>query len=135
MRFVDTNIFLRFLTNDDPGKASACEELFKKARRRKESLFTTELVIAETVWVLESYYELGKDEVRYTIEKILNTRNLHCPNKEVILHALAAYAEKNLDYIDAYNAFFIKMAGITELYSYDRHYDRFTGLTRIEPGK
>jgi len=133
MIFVDTNIFLCFLTNDDPRKADACEQLFKKAVSGKESLFTTELVIAEIVWVLESYYGVGKHQVRSHIEKILNTRNLHCPNKEVILHALAAYAEQNVDYVDAYNAFFIKMAGITELYSYDRHFDRFPFLKRIEP--
>ena len=52
MIFVDTNIFLCFLTNDDPRKADACEQLFKKAVSGKESLFTTELVIAEIVWVL-----------------------------------------------------------------------------------
>jgi len=133
MRFVDTNIFLRFLTNDDPVRADACEELFTRAVTGKEKLFTSELVIAEIVWVLESYYELDKNEIRVKIEKILNTKNLYCPNKEVILHALAAYDEKNIDYIDAYNAFLIKLAGITELYSYDKHYDRLPWLKRLEP--
>ena len=133
MRFVDTNIFLRFLTNDDPVKADACEKLFMRAIDGKVDLFTTELVIAEIIWVLESYYKLNRKEVREKIEKILNTRNLYCPNKEVILHALSAYDEKNIDYVDAYNAFLIKMVGIEELYSYDRHYDRFPWLTRIEP--
>ena len=133
MRFVDTNIFLRFLTNDDPVRADACEELFTRAVAGKEKLFTSELVIAEIVWVLESYYELDKKEIRLKIEKILNTKNLYCPNKEVILHALAAYDEKNIDYIDAYNAFLIKLAGITELYSYDKHYDRLPWLKRLEP--
>jgi len=40
MRFVDTNIFLRLLTNDDPRKADACEELFRKAINDKIDLFT-----------------------------------------------------------------------------------------------
>jgi len=133
MRFVDTNIFLRLLTNDDPRKADACEELFRKAINDKIDLFTTELVIAEIIWVLESYYGIAKNQVRNNIEKILSTRNLYCPNKEVILHALAAYAEQNVDYVDAYNAFLIKMAGISELYSYDKHFDRFPWLKRIEP--
>ena len=133
MRFVDTNIFLRFLTNDDLRKADACEEVFRKAIQGKIDLFTTELVIAEIIWVLESYYGIDKNQIRGHIEKILNTRNLHCPNKEVILHALAAYAEHNVGYVDAYNAFLIKMAGSNELYSYDRHFDRFPWLKRIEP--
>ena len=91
MRFVDTNVFIRFLTEDIPEKADACEELFKKALADKERLFTTELVIAEIIWVLEFYYELPKNEVQEKVEKILNTSNLVCPQKEVILGALNLY--------------------------------------------
>ncbi len=134
MRFVDTNVFLRFLVNDDPEKADACEMLFRRAITGEESLFTTDMVMAEIVWVLESYYELRKSDVREKLEKILNTQNLDCPNREIIINALAAYEEKNIDYIDAYNAFILKMKGIDEVYSYDRHYDRIKWMKRIEPG-
>jgi len=43
------------------------------------------------------------------------------------------YSEKNIDYIDAYNALILKENGIEELYSYDKHYDRIDWLTRLEP--
>ena len=85
MRFVDTNVFIRFLTNDIPQKADACEEVFKKAVEKKEIIFTTDTVIAEIVWVLESFYELQKEEIQSKVEKILNTPNLVCPNKDLIL--------------------------------------------------
>jgi len=133
MRFLDTNIFIRFLTDDVPEKADACEEIFKKAVEKQETLFTTDLVIAEIVWVLESFYELPKDEIQDKVEKILNTPNLICPHKDLILSALIVYSEKNIDYIDAYNALILKEHGIEELYSYDKHYDRIEWLTRLEP--
>ena len=133
MRFLDTNIFIRFLTDDVPEKADACEEIFKKAVEKQETLFTTDLVIAEIVWVLESFYELPKDEIQDKVEKILNTPNLICPHKDLILSALIVYSEKNIDYIDAYNALILKEHGIGELYSYDKHYDRIEWLTRLEP--
>ena len=133
MRFLDTNIFIRFLTDDVPEKADACEEIFKKAVEKREDLFTTDLVIAEIVWVLESFYELPKNEVQDKVEKILNTPNLICPHKDLILSALILYSEKNIDYIDAYNALILKENGIEELYSYDKHYDRIDWLTRLEP--
>ena len=135
MRFVDTNVFLRFLLNDDPEKADACEMIFQRAVNGEESLFTTEMVIAEIVWVLESYYELSKGDVREKLEKILNTQNLDCPNREIIINALAAYEEKNIDYVDAYNASVLKIKGINEVYSYDRHYDRIKWLKRFDPGE
>ena len=133
MRFIDTNIFIRFLTNDIPQKADACEKIFKKAVAKKETLFTTDLVIAEIVWVLESIYELQKEEVQDKVEKILNTPNLICPHRNLILSALTLYSEKNIDYIDAYNALVLKDEGIVELYSYDKDYDRIDWLTRLEP--
>ncbi len=133
MRFLDTNIFIRFLTDDVPEKADACEQIFKKAVEKEETLFTTDLVIAEIVWALESFYELPKKEVQDKVEKILNTPNLMCPHKDLILSALVLYSEKNIDYIDACNALTLKEKGIEELYSYDKHYDRIDWLTRLEP--
>jgi len=133
MRFLDTNIFIRFLTDDVPEKVDACEEIFKKAVEKQETFFTTDLVIAEIVWVLESFYELPKNEIQDKVEKILNTPNLICPHKDLILSALILYSEKNIDYIDAYNALILKENGIEELYSYDKHYDRVDWLTRLEP--
>jgi len=133
MRFLDTTIFIRFLTDDVPEKVDACEEIFKKAVEKQETLFTTDLVIAEIVWVLESFYELPKNEIQDKVEKILNTPNLICPRKELILSALILYSEKNIDYIDACNASILKENGIEELYSYDKHYDRIDWLTRLEP--
>ena len=133
MKFIDTNIFIRFLTNDIPEKADACEHLFREAAKKNESFFTTEMVIAEIIWVLESYYELPKKEVQEMVEKILITPFLFCPQKDLILNALSLYGDKNIDYIDAYNASILKEQGIKEVYSYDRHFDKINWVNRIEP--
>ena len=76
---------------------------------------------------------MEKEEIQPKVEKILNTPNLVCPNKDLILRALALYREKNIDYIDAYNALILKEKGVDELYSYDKDYDRIDWLTRLEP--
>lgn len=133
MKFVDTNIFIRYMTNDLPRKADACEKIFRNAIAKKETLFTTDLVIAEIIWVLESYYELPKEDVQDKVGKILNTPNLICRHKDLIIEALTLYCEKNIDYIDAYNALVLKEKGIEEVFSYDKHYDRIDWLTRSEP--
>ena len=99
---------MRFLINDDRQQADACEALFRRAIAGQETLSTTDMVIAEIVWVLESYYQLARKDVREKVEKILNTRNLDCANKEVIIEAMAIYEEKNIDYIDAFNACILK---------------------------
>ena len=63
----------------------------------------------------------------------MNTPNLFCPQKDTILSDLNVYTEKNIDYNDAFNALILRKKGIGELYSYDPHYDRIDGLTRLEP--
>ncbi len=133
MKFVDTNIFIRYLTNDIPEKADRCEEIFRKAVNREENLYTTDMVIAEIVWVLESYYELPKREIQEKVGKILNTPNLIGPNRDLILTALTLYTEINIDFIDAYNGLILRNEDIIDVYSYDKHYDRISWLNRIEP--
>ncbi len=124
--FVDTNVFLRFLTNDDPAKAKRAEILFRDALRGKIRLATSLLVIAEIIWTLESFYKLEKPDIAAKIEKILNTPNLDCPDATSLLFmALDLYVHANIDFVDAYNAFHMKEQGLTQILTYDRkHFAR-----------
>ena len=53
--FVDTNVFLRFLTNNDPAKVKRDETLLRDVLRGKIRLITSLLVIAAMIWTLESF--------------------------------------------------------------------------------
>ncbi len=132
--FVDTNVFLRFLTNDDPVKAKRAEALFRDAVRGKVALTTSLLVIAEIVWTLESFYGLEKQEVASKVEKILNTPNLECTEASFILIALDLYVHHNIDFIDAYHAVHMKERGLTHILTYDRkHFARVPWVEITEP--
>ena len=106
--FVDTNVFLRFLTNDDPAKAKRADALFRDALRDKIRLSTSLLVIAEIIWTLESFYKLEKQDIAAKVEKILNTPNLECPETPLLFMALDLYVHANIDFVDAYNAFHMR---------------------------
>jgi len=132
--FVDTNVFIRYLTNDDPEKADRVERLLHQAIEGEVTLTTSVLVIAELVWTLESYYGLSRSEVAEKLTLILNTPNLEVPERQRILRGFSLYVEKNIDFIDAYNAFFAKDHGITHLLTYDKkHFKRVEWLKRDEP--
>jgi predicted nucleic-acid-binding protein len=133
-RFVDTNVFLRFLTNDDPGKAKRAGMLFKDAVAGKAQLRTSLLVIAEIVWTLESFYGLEKKDIAEKVSMILNTPNLSCPETRSIRLALDLYVDQNIDFIDAYHAFYMKDEQLSEIVTYDRkHFGRVNWLRIIEP--
>jgi uncharacterized protein len=132
-RFVDTNIFLRYLTKDDPVKYEHCLDLFKKAVVGKMDLITSNMVIAELIWTLLSFYKVSKAEVVDKMAIIVEADYLFIPDKEIILEALMVYGKNNIDYIDAYNAVFMRHHQTSELYSYDEAFDGLEGIVRIEP--
>ena len=127
--FIDTNLFLRYFLNDIPQQADAVEEILKEARSGKLTLVTNELVIAEVVWVLESFYGLDKEMIRKIVLSILNTPNIKIASDDIIAQAIDAYVRKNVDFIDAFSAFWMKANGITKVFTFDKkHFSRVEGI-------
>jgi len=132
--FVDTNLFLRYLTNDVPEQADAVERLLRRAAAGEIGLVTNGLVLAEIVWVLESYYHLPPPAIREKILAILNTPGLDVPDSGLVLQAITWYAEQNVDFIDAYNAAWMQEQGINTVYTFDqRHFTRLRGIVAQVP--
>jgi predicted nucleic acid-binding protein len=132
-KFVDTNIFLRYLTKDDPSRYEKCKEIFKKAMKGEIAITTSGMVIAELVWTLLSYYKVPKAEVVEKVTVIVGTKNLSIPDKHIVADALVLYARKNIDFIDAYNAVFMRYHGHREIYSYDEDFELIEDIQRREP--
>lgn len=135
MPFIDTSVFIRYLTRDDPRKADACFALFQEAKGDAITLWTTESVIAEVVYVLSSsqLYHLSRSRIRDLLYPLLSLPGLKLAHRRTYLRALDIYAGYPLDFEDALMAAQMERQGVTELYSYDREYDQVAGLTRIEP--
>lgn len=58
--FLDSNIFLRPIVKDDPEKVRDCERLFEKIERGAIKAFTSNLVLAEILWVGIGFYKIKK---------------------------------------------------------------------------
>jgi uncharacterized protein len=131
--FVDTNIFLRYLTKDDPSKYEKCREMFKRAMKGEIAITTSGMVIAELVWTLLSYYRVPKAEVIEKVSVIVGTKNLTIPERHIVADALVLYARKNIDFIDVYNAVFMRYHDLREIYSYDEDFELIEDIRRREP--
>jgi len=132
-KFVDTNIFLRYLTADDRTKYGKCRNLLKSAIDGKVQLATSGMVIAELAWTLLSYYKVPKVDVVEKLSLIIGTDQIFIPDREALAETLVLYGRKNIDFIDAYNAVFMGRHGMSEIYSYDGDFDRIEGMERKEP--
>jgi predicted nucleic-acid-binding protein len=132
--FADTNLFLRFLTNDVPAQAEAVESLLRRAAKEEVNLVTTGMVIAEIIWTLESFYQLPKPEIQDQVLAILNTPGLNVDGADLLLQAAVWYAEKNVDFIDAFNAVWMMKHDVENAFTFDqKHFKRFEGITALLP--
>lgn len=131
--FLDTNIILRHLLADDETKATRSKELLARLERGEAKARTSEVVVAEVVFVLERSYRVPKDEVREYLLPIIFFPGLMLPRKRVFLRAFDLYVEKKISFADAYNAALMEKLRITDVASYDPHFDRIEGIHRFEP--
>ena len=136
MRFVDTNIFIRYLTKDDPVKAENCYRLFKEAEKNQIDLTTSESVIAEVVFILSSkrLYHLSREEVQARLYPLISLQGLKIPHRRMYLRALDLYANNTIDFEDALSIAIMERQGIDGIISYDRDFDRVKDveITRTE---
>lgn len=132
-RFLDTNILIRYFTNDDPAQAARALALLDRLAEGVEVAVTTSLVIFETVFLLAKSYKLPRADVRAKITAVFSLQGLHLAEKSLCLQALDYFVNQNISYADAYNAAWMQQESVSEIYSWDREFDRITGLTRLEP--
>jgi len=126
MRFLDTNLLIRYFTRDDEKKAQRVLKLLKRVERGEEKVITSPLVLFEIVFT-------PREKIKELLSPILELRGLKLSDKEIYRSALDIYAKKNLSFADAFNAAFALKKGIKEIYSYDEDLDKIEGIRRVVP--
>lgn len=127
--FVDTNILVRHLTGDPPGQADRATAFLAEP----QELLLTDLVAAELVYVLESFYEVDRARVAELLRAILAFPSIVVLDAGVLLRALEVYEVDRLDFAEAYLVASAEASGVGAVASFDRAIDRVKTVRRIEP--
>ena len=135
--YLDTNIFLRHLRNDHPTWSPACQQVFKNIEEGRLHAWTSELAIAEVVFLLESkkHYHQPRQAIAEAILTLLSLPKLTPPHKSVYRQVFQLYiAHPKLSYVDCHTAASVEAnKGGHELFSYDTDFDQLQTVTRHEP--
>lgn len=131
---VDANVILRLFTNDPPEMAEQAQRLFARVDAGEIILFVPDLVVAEVVWVMQSFYHYPTADISSLLQDFLSHPGLVCEDKSRLLVALSLFASKNIDLIDALVSVQMNHLGISEIYSFDSHFNRLPGISRLAPG-
>ncbi|HUB35330.1 MAG TPA: PIN domain-containing protein [Solirubrobacteraceae bacterium] len=127
--FLDTNVLVRHLTGDPPGMAARAT----RALAHGERLLLADLVLAECVYVLESFYEVERARVAEMMRAALVLRSIAVVDEALLLRALEVYEIERLDFAEAYLVATAEASGVGAVMSFDRTIDRVGTVSRVEP--
>jgi predicted nucleic acid-binding protein len=133
--FLDTNILIRFLVNDVPQQAAECRKLVDALANGTQHAWTSHFVIAEAEFTLSKYYKLDRVRIAEMLSIIISLRGLKIDEKRIFERVFQLYLDHpSVDYADCYHAALAASRGCSRVLSYDKHFDRFSDLARVEPG-
>lgn len=97
---VDTNILVRHITQDDETQAAIVSRIFNHYKGKTRSIFISNIVLCELIWVLEGRYKYKKDEIIKTMHRILATIEFAFEEHSVLWCALLDYGKFDADFSD-----------------------------------
>src|SRR3989344_1655210 len=81
---VDANVIIRFLLNDHPRLSPIATSLFYKAQKKLINVYLDEVILAEVIWTLSSFYKIKKADLIENIEKFLSQDWVVSKKKDLI---------------------------------------------------
>ena len=98
-----------------------------------ERLLLADLVLAECVYVLESYYEVERERVAELMRAAIALPSIAVLDARLLLRALEVYEVERLDFAEAYLVAHAEATGVGAVMSFDRAIDRVRTVERVEP--
>lgn len=131
--FIDTSIFIRFLTQDIPAKYSECEMLFKLVQDGKIKSYISNFVLFEIIFVLSRQYKFPKKRILQILSQILKIRNITVIEKTDTIEALKLYDQYNIKYGDCVITTQVPKGVI--LVTYDADFSKIPSLESKTPAE
>ena len=117
---IDTNILVRYITQDDLQQAEAAENLLAIYNNKPQSIFINNIVLCEFIWVLEKGYKYTQQQISSTIRIILSTEEFAFEYHNVLWLALEEYELKNTDFSDSLISKLNHNLGYKQTFSFDK---------------
>ena len=127
--FVDTNILIRHLVGEPPEQAARATRYLEQA----DELLLPDLILAEVAYVLESFYEVPREQVAETLRAVLAFPAIRVLDADLLQRAVEVYEQHRLDFADAYLVANAERTGVGVVASFDRAIERVGTVRREEP--
>lgn len=127
---VDTNLIVRYLVQDHDKYAKAAGRLFDACDRGEAVIVVLAAVLAECVFVLESFYEHPREDIASVLGRLISSPGVEISGAPIHLDALARYRKTNVHFVDCVIAAAAVAEGIS-VATFDRDFRKFADV-RVE---
>ena len=125
MTGLDTNILVRYLTQDDPIQSRKATEIIEHSLSVENPGFVSVVTTAETVWVLDRAYGFSSREIAAAIERMLQVEVLVIQHEQEVFAAMIALKQGRSSFADALIAELGAQAGCIHTLTFDQKALRF----------
>jgi predicted nucleic-acid-binding protein len=125
---LDTNILVRYLTQDDPIQSAAATEIVEQRLSKQNPGLVSIVAMVETVWVLSRAYRFTAQEVAVAIELMLRTDALVIQDEQLVFTAMVALRDGHGSFSDALLSALGKAAGCPHTLTFDRRALKLPGF-------
>lgn len=117
---LDTNVLVRFLVEDDEDQTAAAAALVDRAIAAGETIFVSDIVLCETVWVLAGSYRVARAAIATALRELLRARHLTFASPDQLVRALDAFTSGRGDLADYLIREHARAAGCEAVVTFDR---------------
>jgi len=128
MNGLDTNVLVRYVTQDDAAQAQKATKCITSACTANDPCQIDRIVLCELVWVLEPGYGYSRDQIGEFMESLLHTRQFEFKSRDASLAALRHYRQGKADFADALIGAANRNTGCETTFTFDR---KAAGLERF----
>ena len=128
MMGLDSNILVRYLTQDDPIQSPKATEVIERRLTEDNPGFVSIVAMVETVWVLDRAYELATNEIAAAVERMLQTSVLVVENEQQVFTAMIALKEGRGSFADALIVALGARVGCSRTLTFDQKALRLPGF-------
>jgi predicted nucleic-acid-binding protein len=125
---LDTNILVRYLTQDDPLQSPKANEIIERRLTEETPGFVSIVAMVEMVWVLERAYKLPAHRIVAAVERMLQTDVLVIESEQEVFTAMIALKEGHGSFADSVIAELGARAGCSCTLTFDRQAARLPGF-------
>jgi predicted nucleic-acid-binding protein len=129
---IDSNVLVRYLTQDNPGQAAIAAHFVDHELSAERQGHVSLVALAETLWVLQTHYAAGKAALMPMIAALAADPRFRVQDEAALWLALETCESADVDVADALIHQLNALHGCTHTVTFDRKATRMSGMVLLQ---